>query len=699
MSTPLNVPPERRARIRRFASSIRQIHLDFHTPDDAPGFLSRFEPSVLARQLADSGAEGVTIFGKCHYGNSYYDTKAGRRHPLLRRDMLGEFSQALRHEGLMVFGYYSTLCDLAYARAHPGQRQVGGDGAPVSDSQICPNAPYVSEVLLPQIGEMLRYDIDGLFLDLLSIVAGRRACLCAACRQKFAERHGGDLRNCPEPLLRRFRWETLHGLCLEIAAARDAAKPGALIVRNSAFLHDGDDDPFAGLEEPEDIGCGESQMMNTYVRPDLVTAALRPCGRPFMGIPVRFVYGWGEWTLKPLAQMNYENAALAAGGAVISHGDHLAADGTLDPAVLARVKQSFAFVAAREPFLKGARMVPYAAILVRRNDIYWHRALLGAVRMLADAQIPFDLLWMDQLGDLDKYGMLIVPDFAEDRRYPDQKDLLIYPLPQLTPAMQERIADWVRGGGLLLAEAGAVVREGDPSAGAALCGVSVGGPAAAIGYLVGEPPWVPAALAGFPQQMRGTMLAATATTARAVMTWQKGAGGEYAFGQQLPCPDGKSAGGSVFRNAFGSGEVLYYAFPVFATYVETNHFWLKDLVLAHLREMGGEPPARLAEPNPSVRLVVRRDDLGVLFVHMLFAVVEPATLLHAKSRVTPYPLVEHEYPLRSVDIWVKTPRPGRVTLEPGGIDVEWREECGGISCRVPEIRTWNVLRISPGEAP
>ena len=77
------VPPLDQALPLRF----RQVHLDFHTSEAIPDVAKDFDPDDFASTLHDAHVNSVTVFGRCHHGWIYYDTKLfpERKHPNLKR--------------------------------------------------------------------------------------------------------------------------------------------------------------------------------------------------------------------------------------------------------------------------------------------------------------------------------------------------------------------------------------------------------------------------------------------------------------------------------------------------------------------------------------------------------------------------------------------------------------------------------------
>ena len=72
----------------------RQIHLDFHTSEHIPGVGSRFSKKQFQEALKAGNVNLINIFAKGHHSWCYYPTKAGKVHPTLEIDLLGQQIEA-----------------------------------------------------------------------------------------------------------------------------------------------------------------------------------------------------------------------------------------------------------------------------------------------------------------------------------------------------------------------------------------------------------------------------------------------------------------------------------------------------------------------------------------------------------------------------------------------------------------------------
>lgn len=174
-------------------SFIRNL-TDMHIPW-GEGFLERFDPEAYARNISISGATTAYIYASNCLGLSLYPTDIGLRHSEAEKhDLFGETVSACRRAGLHVVGYLnawgSFVCD-----QHPEWSVVNYDGVSMRDGSRygnpCVNSPY-REYFISRVREMCsRYDIDGLWVDMIGI--WESVCACQSCREKYRALHAREL--------------------------------------------------------------------------------------------------------------------------------------------------------------------------------------------------------------------------------------------------------------------------------------------------------------------------------------------------------------------------------------------------------------------------------------------------------------------------------------------------------------------------
>jgi len=132
----------------------RRVHMDFHTPEFLPEAVKRFNPERFVSCLVKGKVQAVNLFAKCHYGNSYYNTKIGHKHSGLKQDMLGRLVREGKRHKIYVIAYYSVCTDRYASTTHPDWQQVDIKGNPIKIGpwlNVCLNSPYLEKLMLPQL--------------------------------------------------------------------------------------------------------------------------------------------------------------------------------------------------------------------------------------------------------------------------------------------------------------------------------------------------------------------------------------------------------------------------------------------------------------------------------------------------------------------------------------------------------------------
>jgi hypothetical protein len=151
-----------------FQPLYRQVHLDAHLGEFEQVYRG-FDAEAAARALNQIGCQLVSYMA--HDGPCYYPSEVGEPHPGLDRDFVGEFTRALKGQGIKTIVYVGVL---------------SGEG----DCRM----PDVEGFLVPLYGEILRtYDVDGFFVDGMFQPYFMNLCDCQSCRARFADEVGGDL--------------------------------------------------------------------------------------------------------------------------------------------------------------------------------------------------------------------------------------------------------------------------------------------------------------------------------------------------------------------------------------------------------------------------------------------------------------------------------------------------------------------------
>ena len=412
----------------------RRVHLDFHTPDFVPNVGERFEPEHFAAVLADGEVEQAAFFAKCHYGNAYYPTRVGRLHPGLKTDMLGRFVEAAAARGIRTFAYYSLQLDRWFGGEHPDCVQ---HPQPFFEPQcgawtaVCVNGPY-GDYAREQLAEVVRaYDVAGIWLD---IVGYYPVCVCARCRERYVRDTGVPLPfddGKPEAGIgadyyvwqRRMLDDYTTGIATMIAGLR----PGCELLCNTATgiaeKASGATNQADGQWCEEAVGHRPAFLSTMGLYASLFDSAAAP--RPFEICTQRFHKGWGDWTLRPLAGLQYDVANVVAHGGLPSIGDQLYGDGSFEPAVYDRIGDTYRWLKPRQAFCgtsaPAAEIAVFASSPEHASDpgaINYRPASCrhgeGLFKALLDAHCPADVLSDLAILERRRHAVLFIDENLPD---------------------------------------------------------------------------------------------------------------------------------------------------------------------------------------------------------------------------------------------------------------------------------------------
>jgi hypothetical protein len=448
----------------------RQVHLDFHTSPLIPDVGRDFDAEAFAQAVQEAHVDSITCFGKCHHGMSYYDTKAGIRHPSLTFDLLGAQIEACHKRDIRVPIYLTCVWDNYMAEQHPDWQQRKRDGELVGAKPgeagwkwICLNSPYL-DYQEEQTKELLdNYPFDGVFYDIVfqaNELAGRedQGCCCDYCLGAMRELNlnpedNEDQRKHAQIIIDKFM-SRLSGLVR-------SRQPEATIFYNGRVRQGMDHEAqwmtHAEIEALPTGGWGYAYF------PFWVRYA-RHFGLPTMGMTGRFHRSWADFGgLKSPAALKYECGSMLANGSVCSIGDQLHPRGLLDRAVYEVIGEVYKDVEDEEPWCKHATPVTeIALVLVERAN---HKQVRndsdeGAAKMLLELHHQFDIL--DGEADWSGYKVVVIADRGK-------------PTPELTGRLKEYLR---KGGKLLLSHEALLDPDANEFALANEMGVSYVGPQA-----------------------------------------------------------------------------------------------------------------------------------------------------------------------------------------------------------------------------
>ncbi len=671
-----------------YDKSYRKLFFDFHSPGTAVGLAAAFDAERWADRLVAANAQAVSVFTKCGFGYSFYQQGTIRyQHPHLPagRDMLEEQISSLHKRGLKAIGYYHTFNSEPIARDHPDWIERNADGTPRGTS-ICLLSPLAEEWMLPHIEEIVtHYAVDSMFFD---GTYAHSPCFCAACQERFA----ADCDGLPLPqdstdaAWQRFvTWKlaALRELRQAICDTIHRHRPEVVVSVNWAYTP----------RMPEAVPAGIGALV-ADIPPDdqvfhgsVLAAYWALLERPYDIMNSAFLQWWGDWGCKPAVAMQQEVAAAIAHGGRTWIGYQMQQDFDVQPAVMAELGKTLAFVRDREALLDDAVPVPHVAVLHSSNQHLAGQAptlfvretsIRGAHRALTQSMIPHHLVHEATLaGRLSEFKAVILPDQR-----------------LLSAELVSALGEWVRAGGVLIATALTGTLDGEYGATGRfaledLLGVSLLGrydqPHAYIE--VADDRLMPGTL-NMPHLAEADFALVrpvseeVQTLARLRRIYLR-SDGQFLLRWS---PVGEDSGHpAITLRPVGKGWAAYITGEVFHAYQVKNQWNLKHIVANLLRLTIAEPPVVVDAPAWLEVVLMRQPAASApagrerLLVHLVNH--------HGDHAVdTNFRCVEQVPPVTGVRVQVRCPeRPTAVTLEPGGAVPEWDWAAGVVTVAVPEV--------------
>ena len=419
----------------------RRLLLDMHIPDWDGRFLADYEPAELARLAAEAGIDGALIYCKSHLGLNYWPSPVGGIHRAARaRDLVAEAKSRFEAEGVSVGAYHSVVFDNWAAENHPewrvvpATRELGYDWTVLGHryGTLCPNHRGYREYEKQQITALLdRYDFDVLWIDMAFWTA---VCVCDACETRHRDEFGAPIPrvvdwSAPEWATfqsARERW--LAEFVAEIVATAKSGRPGLAVTHNLApGLRDWSRGQRAEDAAVDDFAAGD--LYGGFDEQVFVIALMRGL-RPgvlteFMTTRTRDLFT--HTSTKTEHEMTTQVLIAVAADSAFLFIDAVEPSGRLNPGVYQRMGRAFAAALPFEGELGGEEVTDVAVYYsddsrideaddgspvgaVHAGGSRHQDAVMGAVRALRRAHIPFSVVTRLDNARLARFPVLMVPD-------------------------------------------------------------------------------------------------------------------------------------------------------------------------------------------------------------------------------------------------------------------------------------------------
>jgi len=665
----------------------RQIHLDFHTSPHIEDIGIRFDKTHWQETLREARVNSITLFSKCHHGWSYHPTEVGRVHPHLKFDLLRAQYDACKEAGIAAPIYLSAGVDNLAGEQHPEWREIDAEGAyagwtasPLKAGFHCMDffSPYL-DYLCEQIAEAARLfpGCDGIFLDIISQsgVCGKWGMAYMAANDLDPENPGDRAIAAKAALDRYYRMTT---------QAAQSGRADMPIFHNSGHIQRGNRDllrHFSHLEL-ESLPTGGWG----YDHFPMSAKYAANTGLDFLGMTGKFHTTWGEFGgFKHPNALRYECAAMMAFNSKCSVGDQLHPDGRLDASTYGIIGPAYREVEAREPWCAGAKAVSDVGVLSSEAEIHSRRtnsADEGVVRTLLEEHFLFDLVDRDM--DFTRFKLLILPDnIRQDAE------------------LKARIDAYLGAGGkLLLTGESGLWKDREEFAfdiGAAYSGPSEYSP----DYILPAEELRASFLASpMVMYLRSQRIQATTGTSLGAIhdPWFNRSYRHFCSHQHAP----NRSEPSGFDAGVRKGAITYLAHPVFSLYRLYGAVACREFIGNLIRSMLGEDATLRCNLPSTARVSLNHQAAEHRHVlHLLYAntISRGGSMNLSGGTVSGAGLtievIEELLPLHEIRVTLRhLPAVGRVTLEPQGLELPFRQEAGALTFEVEKFTCHQIVSLS-----
>ena len=662
----------------------RQVHLDFHTSPLIPGIGEKFDKKQWQDTLKEAAVDSITCFSCCHHGYSYHPTKVGKMHPHLKFNLLREQIDACHEIGVKVPIYITAGVNQYASEMNPGWRTVDCESkytnwndSPLKAGfyKLCFNADGYLDYLCKLIEESVTMfpDADGVFLDITS----QAECCCPACIRDMLA-NGLD----PQKSLdrRKMARMTMIKYYRRTVEAIRKHSDTMTIFHNAGHVTMGDTEilPYFTHLELESLPTGGWG----YDHYPMSAAYTRKLGMDFLGMTGKFHTSWGEFGgFKHPNALRYECSAMLAHGSKCSIGDQLHPSGNLDLSTYKIIGEAYREVRDKEPYCDNVTSAADIAILgaepfmsleeMAAGSVYPDGSI-GASRLLLEMHQFFDFVTLDM--DLSQYKVLILPDIIK-----------------LNENEAKQIRDFVDNGGkLVLSCDSGFDKEGKNFL-------------FDINAKVGEkskfvPDYLEPAENFAPEYLNSPMVMYSASRRLTPENMDSATGKVYdsyfnrsfaAFCSHKHTPNQPEESG--FASGVISGNILYFAHPVFSLYRQYGNVAVKEhFAKAFFTLLGNDRKFTCDLPSQGRATLQYQKEYNREILHLLFAT--PA--LRGGGCGESVEVVEDLLPCKEVCVKLLCDKEVKsVKVVPAGNAIDYSFENGVLSFTAPEFVCHQMIEI------
>lgn len=433
--------------------SDRPWYFDFYKTIGLSVILDDWEPTLLEAYdtkewvdlVASAGVNLAALQAKCHAGMAYYDTEIDHLHAGLDgRDAFGEQVASFHDRGIKVFANVSLIFDERLFKLHPEWRLRNKEGKDCKEARfvldeiragvLCINTPYREFAKRSLEAFARKYPVDLPHLDML--FTWTEICYCQSCRAQYLQHSGGDVPGGTDsadyPAYVRWRNERLYSFAEEMITAFKTIRPEAAATFNSPRPHLANPHMPVEMANLADMVGGDPVQDDSspagLVYSSSAWANMKPDRAALMCIGRWHRHEAQHAGMRTTEELEISTMVAAAFNHAVMLIDIPRPEGTLYRSVYERYTEVFAFLDKATPYLGGDRMrcvALYASEDTRRHlyetssgvmpqdkrEAIEHISGLKEIfRSLTDQHVPIDVITKLNLGQLDEYSVVILPD-------------------------------------------------------------------------------------------------------------------------------------------------------------------------------------------------------------------------------------------------------------------------------------------------
>ena len=657
-----------------------KFHLDAHIPPDEPMLSDNWSANEFVRKVVATGADSFCVFAKCHYGYSYYNTKIGHKHPMLKINLMGELVREFKKQApeLPLFIYYNLRFSPVDAKLHP-EWVIQGDIQHKEKDHVstmwlnmCFNSGYRA-VVFGQMEEITKqYPIDGFFLDFSRAVG---PCHCQECKKKYKAETGKAVpQSAEEPAYKAYcEWQRQDSdkFVIELSEYLQGIKPHISLCSNHCY---GIQQP---LEVPEQYGyISEDVVEKDQMRGCLESLASRyycSLDVPAEIMTTRMVHWWTDWGFKSDDELMLQNAVILAHGLRIDLADELYPNYEIPERVLSLFTKVIARAKEIRPIMADSMSQPDVLILHSASTYY---ADYRASNDDADKQKTIHGMHNIFIQSMQHHQFV-------NEHYLDKwlKISAILVLPEQTvidEKTQEKIKVYVKSGGILIGTGSTLLNSGLHD----VFGVEIAGEYNTPHQFLMAKPFVSYEGLDFPIMVRGRSFCLKTKTAKVVSLLQEGMFSKEGIFHGHPIGERKNPG--VTENQYGKGKAIAVAVSVGGSMQTHLDSELRRFMLGLVRSNN---------PNP---FMLSKSSDTVEFTHFRKKNQTIVNLIHhpAKTYDMCRYVIDKIEPIRDFKLTLKLDnKPNRVFIEQQDNMPEWSYQDGILSVSISNLHIHTILVI------